>query len=165
MKSDSLFSRMGPSRRAIRRIYIGLVIGVAAVVVLLVWPGFITTYSCAWSIDPTTSVNGQAYCHETMPQQIPPPELGLVLPTSHYEAWGFMFSVAWLDPPCGLNISVTEPTGSTYSDDYGLCYVVPPDNGSPPPYQPWFTPDGMAGVLVTPGMANVSINLTLYVEK
>jgi hypothetical protein len=87
MNPDMLLFPMGPSRQAVTRIYLGLVIGVVAVVVLLVCPGYLASYSCAWSIDPTTSAKGHTYCYESV--QMPGPDFnmpGPALGTFHYRA-------------------------------------------------------------------------------
>jgi hypothetical protein len=158
---------MGPSRGAITRIYLGLVIGVVAVVVLLVWPGYLSSYSCAWSIDPTTSVNDHTYCYESV--RMPGANLtmsGPVFGTFQYRAWGFGFSLEWLGAS-QLNISVTEPNGSTYSGELSMSYACPAGGCNftrigPPT---WFTPDGAAGISVYWIPVPVGANVTLYVEK
>ena len=141
---------MGPSRRVITRIYTGLAIGVLVFGVLVVWPGFITTLYCPWSIDPTTSVNGTTYCYQ--------PEPGANLNQAHYDVWEFEFSFSFVPGPAeGVeNVTITEPQGVTYSS--GWCAGCPFPPGSTFRY---FTPDGQAGF----SLLWHEYNLTLYVEK
>jgi len=155
---------MGPSRRATAWIGTSTAVGFAVFVVLFAWPGYLTSYSCSWSIDATTSVNGGTYCFEAVEQPWPAPVLEQ--PTYHYLAWGFAFNLGWFLTQW-LNISITETNGTTYSTQLGVVYECPGGGCNftqlPPP--DWFTPDQAAGVSIAWGALNGNVTLTLYVEK
>ena len=155
---------MGPSRRATAWIGTGTAVGFAVFLVLFAWPGYLTSYSCAWSVLPTTSVNGETYCYETVQQPSPAPVLAQ--PTYHYLAWGFAFNLGWFLTQW-LNISMTESNGTTYSTELGIGYNCPAGgcNFTQMPPLHWFTPDDVAGVSIAWGEQNGDVTLTLYVEK
>lgn len=157
----------GPTRRALTQIYPLLASGLLVFVVFCAWPGLITSYSCAWSIDPTSHVNGGNYTlyqspldsNYTVRGGMHRYEPGHLL-QSPVKAWGFTFTsvlapMSSAVPGSVWQVSITEPQGTTYLGAIGCCNLGVP-------VLQWFTPDGRAGVTATslqPGG-----NLTLYVE-
>lgn len=136
------------SRRATTAVFSVTAVAVVVIVMLFVWPGFWPT-NCASSSGPTQSVNGRGYCYLTVP---------IPRSVANFTEWNYKFHLHSFSYPGGpvLNVTVTEPNGTTFTGDIG--WVGPTYENST---STWISPDASCGVMALWYTHNVS----LLVEK
>jgi hypothetical protein len=133
-----------PSRRSIIAVFSATAVAVVVIVTLFVWPGFWPT-NCASSSGPTQPLNGRDYCYLTVP---------IPRPVANYTEWNYRFHLHSFSYPGGpvLNVTVTEPNGTTVSGVLG--WVGPTHQNST---STWISPDASCGAIALWYTHNVSL--------
>ncbi|MGA7649997.1 MAG: hypothetical protein ACLP8V_02035 [Thermoplasmata archaeon] len=140
-------------------------ITVLVVVLLFVWPGYLSTGSCGSAGSPTETVQGRTYYSCTIIEQTTPIANCAALENGTWtgqamstviSSFTFDLAVFSCGEVGGTVVSVTEPNGTTYNGGTGFGGPATPRIGSS-----WFTPDYEAGIY----QFNFSdSNVTLFVE-